>query len=170
MTVSHAISKRCAPSRRVLPSVENANLLVDLVSSLFGKKIIDLGKNMETISRSRIEIDAMRLMVLKAARAMDVLGNKEARIWVSKAKAMVPEKCCKIIDDAMQVHGATGISQWSPLSAMYMKQRTLRFADGPDEVHHHVIARAERQAFEASNERQDAARSVTGTGQMFEGP
>jgi len=141
-----------------------------LTREAFGKKIIDLGKNMETVSRARIEIDAMRLMVLKAAKAMDVLGNKEARIWVSKAKAMVPEKCCKIIDDAMQVHGATGISQWSPLSEMYIKQRTLRFADGPDEVHHHVIARAERKAFESSNERQAAARSQTGTGQMFEGP
>lgn len=130
-----------------------------LTREAFGKKIIDLGKNMETISRSRIEIDAMRLMVLKAAKAMDVLGNKEARIWVSKAKAMVPEKCCKIIDDAMQLHGATGISQWSELPEMYMKQRTLRFADGPDEVHHHVIARAERQAFENSNGRQAAIRS-----------
>ncbi|RNF33940.1 acyl-CoA dehydrogenase family protein [Paracoccus methylarcula] len=130
-----------------------------LTREAFGKKIIDLGKNMETISRSRIEIDAMRLMVLKAAKAMDVLGNKEARIWVSKAKAMVPEKCCKIIDDAMQMHGATGISQWSELPEMYMKQRTLRFADGPDEVHHHVIARAERQAFENSNDRQAAIRT-----------
>lgn len=130
-----------------------------LTREAFGKKIIDLGKNMETISRSRIEIDAMRLMVLKAAKAMDVLGNKEARIWVSKAKAMVPEKCCKIIDDAMQLHGATGISQWSELTEMYTKQRTLRFADGPDEVHHHVIARAERQAFENSNDRQAAIRT-----------
>src|SRR5699024_1735161 len=109
----------------------------------FGKKILDLGKNMETLSRSRIEIEAMRMVVLKAAKAMDVLGNKEARIWVSMAKAMVPEKVCKIIDDVMQVHGATGISHWSPLSEMYMQQRTLRFADGPDEVHHHVIARNE---------------------------
>ncbi|MGH1423291.1 MAG: acyl-CoA dehydrogenase family protein [Pseudooceanicola sp.] len=142
-----------------------------LTREAFGKKIIDLGKNMETISRSRIEIDAMRLMVLKAAKAMDVLGNKEARIWVSKIKAMVPEKCCKIIDDAMQVHGATGISQWSPLSAMYMKQRTLRFADGPDEVHHHVIARSERNDFESSNERQAAARAETkGGGNIFDGP
>lgn len=133
-----------------------------LTREAFGKKIIDLGKNMETISRSRIEIDAMRLLVLKAAKAMDVLGNKEARIWVSKAKAMVPEKCCKIIDDAMQMHGATGISQWSELPEMYMKQRTLRFADGPDEVHHHVIARAERQAFENSNDRQAAIRTRGG--------
>ena len=116
----------------------------------FGKKILDLGKNMETLSRARIEVEAMRMMVLKAAKAMDVLGNKEARIWVSMAKAMVPEKVCKIIDDVMQVHGATGISHWSPLSEMYMQQRTLRFADGPDEVHHHVIARNEVSRYNQS--------------------
>ena len=119
----------------------------------FGKKIIDLGKNMETVSRARIEIEAMRLMVLKAARAMDVLGNKEARIWVSAVKAMVPEKVCQIIDQSMQVHGAAGISQWFPLSDMYAGQRTLRFADGPDEVHHHVVARAEVQTSQNSNAR-----------------
>lgn len=127
----------------------------------FGKKIIDLGKNMETVSRARIEIEAMRLMVLKAARAMDVLGNKEARIWVSAVKAMVPEKVCQIIDQSMQVHGAAGISQWFPLSDMYAGQRTLRFADGPDEVHHHVVARAEVQTFQNSNER--TAQKASGT-------
>lgn len=127
----------------------------------FGKKIIDLGKNMETVSRARIEIEAMRLMVLKAARAMDVLGNKEARIWVSAVKAMVPEKVCQIIDQSMQVHGAAGISQWFPLSDMYAGQRTLRFADGPDEVHHHVVARAEVQTFQNSNERK--AQKASGT-------
>jgi acyl-CoA dehydrogenase len=122
----------------------------------FGKKIVDLGKNMETISRAKIEIESMRLLVLKAARAMDVLGNKEARIWVSMIKAKVPEQVCNIIDQAMQVHGATGISQWSPLSGMYAQQRTLRYADGPDEVHHHVIARHEVQSYKDSNSRQDA--------------
>ena len=66
---------------------------------------------------------------------------------------------CQIIDQAMQVHGATGISQWSPLSHMYAQQRTLRYADGPDEVHHHVIARNEVQSFKDSNSRQDAAKS-----------
>ena len=125
----------------------------------FGKKIVDLGKNMETISRAKIEIESMRLLVLKAAKAMDVLGNKEARIWVSMIKAKVPEQVCDIIDQAMQVHGATGISQWSPLSQMYAQQRTLRYADGPDEVHHHVIARHEVQTFKDSNSRQDAAKS-----------
>ena len=130
----------------------------------FGRKLIDLGKNMETLSRSKIEIEAMRLMVLKAAKAMDVLGNKEARIWVSMIKAMVPEKACKIIDDAMQVHGATGISQWSPLSGMYVAQRTLRYADGPDEVHHQVIARAEVKNYQASNARIDRARGEIAVG------
>ena len=61
----------------------------------------------------------MRLMVLKAAKAMDVLGNREARVWVSMVKAMVPEKVCPIIDQAIQIHGATGISQWTPLAEMY---------------------------------------------------
>ncbi len=135
----------------------------------FGKRIVDLGKNMETISRARIDIEAMRMMVLKAARAMDVLGNKEARIWVSAVKAMVPERVCQIIDQSMQVHGAAGMSQWFPLSEMYTGQRTLRFADGPDEVHHHVVARAEVQGFQGSNERQTAAASA-GRGRMFEGP
>ena len=114
----------------------------------FGKPIAKLGKNLEVISRSRIEIDACRLMVLQAAKAMDVLGNREARVYVSAVKAMVPEKVCGIIDDAIQIHGATGISQWTPLAEMYTQQRTLRFADGPDEVHHMVVGRNELQKYD----------------------
>lgn len=109
----------------------------------FGKPILSLGKNMELVSRARIELDACRLMVLKAAKAMDVLGNAEARVYVSAVKAMVPEKVCTIIDQAIQVHGATGVSQWTPLAGMYTGQRTIRLADGPDEVHHFVVARDE---------------------------
>jgi acyl-CoA dehydrogenase len=109
----------------------------------FGKKIAHLGGNVEIISRARIEIESMRLMVLKAAKAMDVLGNREARIWVHMVKALVPERACKIIDDAIQMHGATGVSQWSPLSEMYTQQRTLRLADGPDEVHRNSLAKLE---------------------------
>ncbi|MHB1717474.1 MAG: acyl-CoA dehydrogenase family protein, partial [Acidimicrobiales bacterium] len=109
----------------------------------FGKKLINLGKNMEVVSRARIEVEAMRLMVLRAAKAMDTLGNAEARVWVSAVKAMVPERCCDIIDEAIQMHGAAGISQWFPLADMWHAQRTLRLADGPDEVHHQVVARAE---------------------------
>jgi acyl-CoA dehydrogenase len=109
----------------------------------FGKPIIALGKNTEVVSRARIEIEAMRLLVLKAAKAMDVMGNADARVWVSAAKAMVPERVCQIIDQAIQMHGATGVSQWTPLADMYTSQRTLRLADGPDEVHHMVVGRAE---------------------------
>ena len=114
----------------------------------FGKPIAKLGKNLEVISRARIDIDAMKLMVLQAAKAMDVLGNKEARVYVSAVKAMVPERVCQIIDQAIQMHGATGISQWSPLAGMYADQRHLRFADGPDEVHHMVVGRAEVQKYD----------------------
>ena len=107
-----------------------------------------LGGNLEIISRARIEIEAMRLMVLKAAKAMDVLGNKEARVWVSMVKSMIPEITCRIIDEAIQVHGATGISQWTPLAELYADVRHLRFADGPDEVHHMVVSRAEIKKYE----------------------
>ncbi|MEE2672464.1 MAG: acyl-CoA dehydrogenase family protein [Myxococcota bacterium] len=109
----------------------------------FGKRIANLGKNTEVIAKARIDIEAMRMMVLKAAKAMDVLGNSEARVWVSAVKAMVPERVCRIIDEAIQMHGATGVSQWTPLADMYTGQRTLRLADGPDEVHWFVVGRAE---------------------------
>ena len=118
----------------------------------FGKKLAHLGGNVEIISRARIEIEAMRLMVLKAAKAMDVLGNREARIWVHMVKAMVPERVCQIIDQAIQMHGATGVSQWTPLARMYTGQRTLRLADGPDEVHHMVVGRNELRRREALDE------------------
>ena len=109
----------------------------------FKKPIIKLGKNLELVSRARIELNACRLMVLQAAKAMDILGNKEARVYVSAVKAMVPEKVCQIIDQAIQIHGATGMSHWTPLANMYANQRHLRFADGPDEVHHMVVGRNE---------------------------
>ncbi len=131
---------------RSIGSAEKAlELMVKRAGSreAFGKTILKLGKNVEVIARARIEIDAMRLMVLQAAKAMDVLGNHEARVYVSAVKAMVPEKVCLIIDQAIQMHGATGVSQWSPLSNMYTRQRVLRLADGPDEVHHMVVGRNE---------------------------
>jgi acyl-CoA dehydrogenase len=114
-----------------------------LTREAFGKKLAHLGGNLQIIAQARCEIEAMRLMVLKAAKAMDVLGNKEARIWVSMVKAMVPERACKIIDQSIQMHGATGISQWTPLAEMYTDVRHLRFADGPDEVHWMVVGRHE---------------------------
>ena len=115
----------------------------------FGKQLVWLGGNVEIISRARIDIEAMRMMVLKAAKAMDVLGNREARIWVHMVKAMVPQRVCEIIDQAIQMYGALGVSQKTPLAKMYASQRTLRLADGPDEVHHLVVGRHEIRATES---------------------
>ncbi len=147
---------RLGPGRihHCMRSIGQAERALDLMMrramsrEAFGKPIIQLGKNLEVVSRARIEIEAMRLMVLKAAKAMDVLGNREARIWVHMVKAMVPERVCQIIDQAIQMHGATGVSQWTPLAAMYTGQRTLRLADGPDEVHHLVVGRAEMRKYQ----------------------
>jgi len=135
---------------RAIGSAEKAlDLMVvrGMTRVAFGKPIIQLGGNIERISRIRIEIEAMRLMVLKAAKAMDVLGNREARVWIHMVKAMVPEKVCNIIDQAIQMHGALGVSQHTPLARMYASTRTLRIADGPDEVHHMVVGRNELQQY-----------------------
>ncbi len=132
----------------------------------FGKPIARLGKNTEVIAKARIEIEAMRLMVLRAAKAMDLMGNVEARVWVSAVKAMVPERVCKIIDDAIQMYGAAGVSQWTPLARMYTSQRTLRLADGPDEVHWYVVGRAELSRYEGES----APVKDTGRGGVFSGP
>ena len=142
---------RLGPGRihHCMRTIGKAEVALDLMvkrgssREAFGRSLIMLGKNLELVSRARIEIEAMRLIVLKAAKAMDVLGNREARVWVSLAKAMIPEKTCQIIDQAIQLHGATGISQWTPLAELYQDVRHLRFADGPDEVHHMVVGRHE---------------------------
>jgi acyl-CoA dehydrogenase len=162
---------RLGPGRihHCMRSIGQAERALDLLirrgraRTAFGRELVWLGKNVEVISRARIEIEAMRLMVLKAAKAMDVLGNREARIWVHMVKAMVPERVCKIIDDAIQVHGAYGVSQHTPLARMYTGQRTLRLADGPDEVHHLVVGRHEIMAYEnlAAQRSEDGAEAAT---------
>src|SRR5947209_1772724 len=149
---------------RAIGSAEKAlDLMVTrgLTRTAFGKPLVQLGGNIEIISRARIDIEAMRLMVLKAAKAMDVLGNREARIWVHMVKALVPEKVCQIIDQAIQMHGATGVSQWTPLARMYAGQRTLRIADGPDEVHHLVVGRNELRQYEGQPEGDTIASAMT---------
>ena len=119
-----------------------------LYREAFGRPLVKLGGNLELIAKARIEIESMRLMVLQAARAMDVLPMREARIWVSAVKALVPRKVCDIIDEAIQMHGGLGVSQFTPLALMYTNVRTLRLADGPDEVHHMVVGRAEVNSHE----------------------
>ena len=142
---------RLGPGRihHCMRTIGKAEVALDLMvkrgnsRTAFGQPLARLGGNLEKISRARIEIESMRLMVLKAAKAMDVLGNKEARVWISMVKAVVPEKTCQIIDQAIQIHGAAGISHWFPLTELYADVRHLRFADGPDEVHHMVVGRHE---------------------------
>jgi len=114
----------------------------------FGKPLAELGGNYDVIADSRIELDMCRLAVLKAAYMMDTIGNKEARKYISAIKVSVPNMTLKIIDRAIQIHGALGVSQDTPLAAMWTGQRTLRLADGPDEVHRRVIAREELKQYQ----------------------
>ena len=109
----------------------------------FGKRVSEQTVTQERIAEARIMIDSTRLLVLKAAHMMDTVGNKLARAEIAMIKVLAPNMACKIIDWAMQVHGAMGISGDVPLANMYAHQRTLRFADGPDEVHRNAIAKLE---------------------------
>ena len=109
----------------------------------FGKPLAELGGNYDVIADSRIEIEMCRLLTLKAAWLMDRIGNKAARDAISQIKVAVPNMALKVIDRAIQMHGAAGVSQDFPLAALWTSQRTLRLADGPDEVHRRVIARKE---------------------------
>ena len=109
----------------------------------FGKPLAKLGGNYDRIAEARIQIDMARLLTLQTAHVIDTEGVQPAQVWISKIKATVPLITLKIIDDAIQMHGGSGLSQDFPLAEMYMNARTLRLADGPDEVHRMVVARAE---------------------------
>lgn len=109
----------------------------------FGKPLAELGGNYDVIADSRIEIEMCRLLTFKAAYLMDTIGNKAARDAISQIKVAVPNMALRVIDRAIQMHGAAGISQDFPLASLWTGQRTLRLADGPDEVHRRVIARKE---------------------------
>ncbi len=119
-----------------------------LSRTAFGKTLAELGGNYDVIADSRIELDMCRLAVLRAAHMMDTLGNKEARKYISAIKVAVPNMTLKVIDRAIQIHGALGVSQDTPLAGMWTSQRTLRLADGPDEVHRRVIAREELKQYQ----------------------
>jgi acyl-CoA dehydrogenase len=109
----------------------------------FGKPIVKLGGNFDRVADARMNIEMARLLTLKAAWMMDNAPISEARVWVSMIKVVAPNVALEVIDDAIQMFGATGVSQDTPLAGMYMANRTLRLADGPDEVHRMVVARAE---------------------------
>jgi acyl-CoA dehydrogenase len=116
--------------------------------SPFGKPLARQGVVRNWIAESRIEIEQVRLLVLKTAWLMDTVGNKGARIEISAIKVAAPEVAVKVIDRAIQVHGGGGVSDDFPLASMYAAARTLRIADGPDEVHKLSIARRELRRYE----------------------
>ena len=109
----------------------------------FGRTVAEQGVTRERIAEARIMIDSTRFMVLHAAWRMDTVGNKVARKEIAMIKVLAPNMACQVIDWAMQVHGGGGVSDDFGLANAYAHQRTLRFADGPDEVHRNAIAKQE---------------------------
>ncbi len=116
---------------------------IDPAKMPFGKNIANLGANFDYIAESRIELNAARLLTLDAAHKMDTVGNKIAASEIAQIKVFAPNVVLKIIDRAIQMHGGEGVSQLTPLASMYAHIRTLRLADGPDEVHRRAVARLE---------------------------
>jgi acyl-CoA dehydrogenase len=115
--------------------------------SAFGQPLIEQGVVQQWISRARIWIEQVRLLVLKTAWLMDTAGNREARIEVSAIKVAAPEMATWVIDRAIQAHGGGGVSQDFVLAELYAAARAMRIFDGPDEVHHMAIARRETRRY-----------------------
>ena len=113
----------------------------------FGKPLAEQGHIRQLIARSRCEIETARLLTLKAAYMMDTVGNKASRREIAMIKVVAPEMACTVVDRAIQVHGAAGVSQDTFLAFAYARARTLRIVDGPDEVHREAIARPELEAY-----------------------
>jgi acyl-CoA dehydrogenase len=109
----------------------------------FGRPVADRANVQDWIAESRIEIEMARLLTMKAAWLMDTVGNKHARTEIAAIKVAAPNVALRVIDRAIQVHGGAGVSDDFPLAMMYAHLRTLRIADGPDEIHKRTIARQE---------------------------
>jgi len=109
----------------------------------FGRTVAEQGVTRERIAEARCKIDMARLLTLKAAWMMDVAGNKTAKAEIAMIKVVAPSMACQVIDWAMQVHGGGGMCEDFPLAYSYAMARTLRYADGPDEVHRNAIAKME---------------------------
>ena len=113
----------------------------------FGKPLAQLGANYDIIAESRMKIEMARLLCLKAAHMMDQGNPREAAPWISQIKVVAPRIALEITDEAVQMHGAMGVTQDTPLARMWTGLRTLRLADGPDAVHRRQVARAELKRY-----------------------
>lgn len=136
--VHHCMRLIGAAERALESMIDRANGRV-----AFGKPIADQGVVRQWIAEARCAIEQARLLVMKAAWLMDTQGNKAARKEIAMIKAVVPQMALKVIDRAIQVHGGGGVSQDHPLAGFWIYARSLRLADGPDEVHLEAIAKAE---------------------------
>jgi acyl-CoA dehydrogenase len=119
-----------------------------LSRTAFNKPIALLGGNSDVIAESRMEINMVRQLVLKTAYLLDTVGPLAARSEISQTKVAAPRMACRVVDRAIQIHGAAGLSQDTPLAALYARLRSLRIVDGPDEVHLRVIAKEELGKYE----------------------
>ena len=113
----------------------------------FGKPILRLGGNMDIVANARMDIDMARLLILKTAFLLDTKGVKSAYSEISQIKVVAPTIACRIIDQAMQIFGGMGLSNDTPLAALYAYARMLRLADGPDEVHRAQVAKLELRKY-----------------------
>ncbi|MDQ1668213.1 MAG: acyl-CoA dehydrogenase [Actinomycetota bacterium] len=111
--------------------------------SVFGRPLADHGMLQRQVAEGRIAIEQVRLLVLKTAWLIDTVGTRGAATEIAAIKVAAPRVACQVIDDAIQVHGGAGVSDDTPLAAMYAAARTLRIVDGPDEVHLRSVARRE---------------------------
>lgn len=131
---------------RIIGAAERALELMcqrALQRTAFGSTLADKGGMRQAIATSRMEIDQARLLTLNAAHMMDTVGNKAARSEIAMIKVVAPTMACRVIDRAIQAHGAMGVSQDTGLASAYALIRSLRLADGPDEVHMETVAKLE---------------------------
>jgi acyl-CoA dehydrogenase len=131
---------------RAIGMAERAlELMVDraLAREAFGRRLAEMGVVRHAIAESRMDVDQARLLTLATADAVDRLGGRAARSQLAQLKVVVPNMGMRVLDRAIQIHGAAGLSQDFPLGAMYAGMRALRLGDGPDEVHRETVARHE---------------------------